>query len=1032
MVYHLHSDRSISDSCTSFEDYIDKAEQLRQTAIAFTEHGNIYNWIEKKLYCENHGLKYIHGIECYLTESLEEKVRDNYHTILLAKNYEGVKEINMLVDISTTPPHTYYKPRITFEEFLSISPNVICISACLASPLARLSPDTEIFDKLCRRYDYFEVQPHVRSESQKQYNKRLISLSRLYNKPLIAGTDTHSLNQYKAECRKMRMLAKDMKFAEEDEFDLTYKSREELEQMFRGQGVLTEDQIQAALDNTVVMANSVEAFELDTSFKYPKLYDDEEQVLRETLKQKYREKVKQGIIQKDPAYSENVREELRVFKKIGMIGFMLFMSKLITWCWENNIPTSFCRGSVGGSTIAYLLDIIDLNPVKWHTIFSRFANEDRKEIGDIDIDLPPTKRALVYDHIIQEFGEDYTAYILSLGTVSDKGVIDEIGRGLNTQWTRHSTEPSPYSLQAIDAIKSEYESDPEGAKAAHPDVFYYFDGMLDTVVSQSMHPAGIIVSPVSLPDNYGTFHADGKRILSINMEEVHEVSLVKYDLLGLKNVEIISDTCSFAHIPYPKSHTLNWEDADVWQDMLTSKVGLFQFESQFAFDYLKRYKPTRINDLSLLSAALRPSGESYRDRLIAGEVNKNPSALIDDMLKANNGFLVFQEDIIRFLQEICGLSGSEADNIRRAIGRKQKDRLDAALPQILEGYCSKSDKPRAVAEQEARAFLQIIEDSASYSFGYNHSTGYSMVTYACAYLRYYYPAQFIAAYLNNAKGQEDINSGTELAKTKGVEIRPIQFPFSGAKYLPDAQENVIYKGLASIKYIGNDLADALYEIGQNAPHTFLDMMKVSPCDSRQMRILITLNFFRMYGKRGNLMKQLELFESYYARKSGVWTPRKMFRKDAIPETWREFFFLHSDETEKQVQVWDMDGLFEDIASTFPDDDLPVADIIAAQSEYLGYIEDVFPEMAGCYYVEDVNAKYSPRFRLYGLADGETVTAKASRRDYQFCPVSKGNIIYVHGFQQKQKRIKDGEEWRVVPGEFETWMNGYSLREHMAD
>ena len=162
---------------------------------------------------------------------------------------------------------------------------------------------------------------------------------------------------------------------------------------------------------------------------------------------------------------------------------------------------------------------------------------------------------------------------------------------------------------------------------------------------------------------------------------------------------------------------MNWDDPLVWQDMLVSKVGLFQFESDFAFDCLKRYKPQRVNDLSLLSAALRPSGESYRDRLIAREVNKNPSALIDDLLKENNGFLVFQEDTIRFLQEICGFSGSEADNIRRAIGRKQKDRLDAAMPQILDGYCSKSDKPKDVAEKEAKAFLQIIEDSASYQFG---------------------------------------------------------------------------------------------------------------------------------------------------------------------------------------------------------------------------------------------------------------------------------------------------------------------------
>ncbi|HAU86407.1 MAG TPA: hypothetical protein DCW90_13200, partial [Lachnospiraceae bacterium] len=170
-------------------------------------------------------------------------------------------------------------------------------------------------------------------------------------------------------------------------------------------------------------------------------------------------------------------------------------------------------------------------------------------------------------------------------------------------------------------------------------------------------------------------------------------------------------------------------------------------ESKFAFDSLKKFHCHQVNDLSLVNASIRPSGESYRDRLLAHEPNKNPSELIDELLAGNHGYLVFQEDVIAFLQNICGLSGSEADNVRRAIGRKQMDRLQAALPQILEGYCNKSSKPRGEAEKEAKTFLQIIEDSSNYMFGYNHSTGYSMLGYMCGYLRYYYPREFITAYL---------------------------------------------------------------------------------------------------------------------------------------------------------------------------------------------------------------------------------------------------------------------------------------------
>lgn len=650
--YHLHTELSLLDSCTNFKLYVDKAVELNQKAICFTEHGNIYNWIEKKIYANKKGLKYLHGVEIYLTKTLDEKIRDNYHTILIAKNYSGVQEINKLIDTSTQDDHFYYKPRITFDEFKNISNNVIKISACLASPLNRLRDES-----LICYYDYLEIQPHINSDDQKDYNKWLYDMSIKYNKPLIVGTDTHSLNKYKSECRSILQKAKNIVFTNEDEFDLTYKSYDELVNMFIKQDSLPINIVLEAIENTNIMAESVVDFELDTSFKYPKLYDNEEEVLKKRINTMYKDKLKRGIIKKDHRYKEMVNEEMRVFKKIGMIGFMLFMSELVCWCWENGIPVGYCRGSCGGSMIAYLTDIIDVNPLVWNTMFSRFANESRKELGDIDLDISPSQRHLVYKHIIDSFGSDFTSYILAIGTISDKGTIDEIGRALNIP------------LDKVKKIKTDYEDDKDKARKKYPDVFYYFDGLINTAISQSMHPAGIIVSPITLPDNYGTFWSEGKRILCINMEEAHEVSLNKYDILGLKNIEIIKDTCELAGISYPKSHVINWNDKDVWSHITDSPVGIFQFESKYAFKLLKDYHPTEVNSLSLVNASLRPSGESYRDRLIAGETNKNPSELIDRLLAPNRGFLVFQEDTIKFLQQVCGLSGSEADNVRRAIGR---------------------------------------------------------------------------------------------------------------------------------------------------------------------------------------------------------------------------------------------------------------------------------------------------------------------------------------------------------------------------
>lgn len=544
-VYHLHTDYSLVDSCSKFEEYVDAAVAQDMPAIAFTEHGKSLGWVRKKLYCDERGIKYIHGVEIYLTEQLEPKIRDNYHTVLLAKNLDGVRELNRLIGLSSDEQHFYYTNRISFDEFLQISDNIIKTSACLASPLNKLDDSHPRYLELASHYDYLEVQPHI-SDDQKAFNVRLLELSRRIGKPLIAGTDTHNSSAYKAECRKALMKYKDKTFGNEDDFDLTWKTYDELLQMFVEQGALPNEAILQAINNTNVMAASVEDFELDRSIKYPILYGSREEDSRkfdELIARKLEEKLRSGVIsaEQEPAFRSAIAEEVRVFRKLQMDGFMLSMAELLGWCREQGMAIGTARGSVGGSRVAYVIDIIDLNPETWHTVFSRFCNEDREEIGDIDIDVVESDRPAIFQHIINRFGTSHTARVGSYGR--------------------------------------------------------------------------------------------------------------------------------------------------------------------------------SIFDMSLVTACIRPSGASYRDELLARKPHKNPSEIIDNLLSENLGYLIYQEDTIKFLQEICGLSGSQADNIRRAIGRKQKDRLDAAMPDILEGYCSKSPKPRAEAESEAKEFLQIIEDSASYQFG---------------------------------------------------------------------------------------------------------------------------------------------------------------------------------------------------------------------------------------------------------------------------------------------------------------------------
>ena len=383
--YHVHTDYSLLDSCTQYTDYIDKAKECGMSAIAFSEHGKISGWFKKMQYCRKNGLKYIHAVECYLTKELDAKLRDNYHTILIAKNTAGMKELNTVIGKSFDKDHFYYSNRISFDEFLSLSDNILTTSACLASPLNKLEKLDPYYDKLLNRYDYLEIQPHDDDE-QRAFNIDLAFMADKWHKPLIAGTDTHSLNSYKAECRTILMKYKGKSYGNEDHFDLVFKTYEELLYAFEKQNCLPESVYREAIENTNTMANMIEEYDVDTSAKYPILYGSKEadhEKFIERIHTKFQEKIDNGIIPQNQveSFKKAIDEEIRVFTKIGMDGFMLSMSEILDWCHQNGIVTGTARGSVGGSRVAYLIDIIDMNPEDWGTIFSRFANENRIELG---------------------------------------------------------------------------------------------------------------------------------------------------------------------------------------------------------------------------------------------------------------------------------------------------------------------------------------------------------------------------------------------------------------------------------------------------------------------------------------------------------------------------------------------------------------------------------------------------------------------------------------------------------------------------
>lgn len=1049
IMYHCHTELSLLDSCTKYQDYIDLSVQSGSKALSISEHGKPLNWTEKWHACKQAGLKYIHSVEIYLTESLDEKVRDNYHTVLMAKNMDGVLELNRLVSKSCDKEHFYYTNRLTFDEFLNISDNIISTSACLASPLNRLPDEHPRYLELAKKYDFLEVQPHTLPE-QAEYNKRLVKLSKQLGKPLIAGTDTHSSSKYKAECRSVLMSAKHKSYGDEDNCDLSYKTYDELVELFRKQGALSEEEYITAIENTNLLYDMTEEIDLDTSIKYPILYgtrENDSQMFTNTVYRMLDEKLKAGVIPKyqEEAFRTAIEEELRVFRKLNMDGFMLSMSELISWCKQQGMAIGTARGSVGGSRVAYVTDIIDLNPETWHTVFSRFCNEDRVEIGDIDIDCIESDRPAIFQHIIERFGKDKTARVASFGTMQAKGVIDDVGRHLAMQWDKQHNNgdnpfintlydnnsgkaENPWSLPNIARIKNEFDANPERTKNKYPELFYYFDGLIDTKISQSVHPAGMVISPITLDDNFGVFDKEGDNCLLLDMENIHDFTgLAKYDFLILKTVQVIRDTCRYLNMPYPKTHEIDWDDQNVWADMIRNPSGIFQFEGAFAFESLKKFVPKSIFDMSIVTACIRPSGSSYRDVLLARQVHHNPSEMIDELLKDNLGYLIYQEDTIKFLQQICGLSGSESDNIRRAIGRKQKDRLEKAMPSILEGYCSKSPKERSVAEQEAKEFLQVIEDSASYQFGYNHSVAYCLLGYLCAYFRYYHPIEFITSFLNNAANEDDIRSGTEYANRVGITITMPKWGLSKSEYFFDKDKNIIAKGITSIKYMNSHIAEELYDIANSKKHErFIDVLfdidKHSSLNSRQLDILIKIDFFSEFGNQRELLRIVELFSETFKKGQA-----KKIAKDKVDGTPLEQIVskysvgvTRSGIASKSYTILDIMSIMQEAEDAIMDihmddlnDLLKVRNFVDVMG-YVGYVSGREEDRRKLY-VLDVyelvrkrdNKQFGYSIVTKSIGSGIESRFTVFNKVYDTDPIRKGDIIYCQSYDV------DGQYFRLT-------------------
>lgn len=1018
------------------------------TALGFSEHGSVFEWYHKKTAIEAKKMKYIHAAEFYLTETLEEKVRDNYHCVVIARNYEGFLELNRLASaaFNRKDNHFYYTPRISFDELFATSDNILITTACVGGVLGKGSDETQRkflrFLVENRHRCFLEVGHHL-DEKQVNYNRYLYTIHQQSGIPLIAGTDTHALNEAHELGRTILQRAKNVIFEGEDKWDLKFKTYDELVAAYRRQGSLPEAVFMQAIENTNLLADMVESFSLDKGTKYPHIYENPEQVFYDKV---------QKAIETHPYATKNhsveelqtiVDQEFEVYKATKSIDFMLLQSYLREWERENGIESGYGRGSVSGSMIAYLLGITQMDSARFNLNFFRFMNPSRVTNADIDSDYSGRDRAVVKQFLLRDnmgISSIKSAEIITFNTIALKGAIRDVCRALYKDDSRVNY------IQLANEISKEVETREQELRKQYPEVFKYADIVSGTIVSIGTHPSGVLLSDLNIEETVGlcSTSASDYPVSMINMKELDELMYVKLDILGLDNIGVINDTCKALGIERLTPDNTDLDDMDVWRSIRDDTTLIFQWESNSAQAYLKKFMSDatleiakqRVPNFSMLkwmsfgNGLIRPACASFRDSVANGEFYDNGFDELNEFLAPEAGRIAMQETIMQFLVKFCGYSNAESDNVRRGIAKKKG--TEKLIPEIKERFISYTSEHYGLSvekcEEVIGPFIQVILDASDYAFSWNHSDSYSAIGYICGYLRYYHPLEFLTAALNIFGDNLDKTAEiTKYARRVGIQVTMPKWGLSRSEYVFNSEKNVIAKGLTSIKYMSAQLANELYEMSRKKQYTrFVDVLadldRETSCDTRQLDILIKLDFFSEFGNQRELLRITDLFYQTFKRGQA-----KQIKKAIVDGTPLEPIIskyavgvTKSGGVAKSYTLLDVRSILQEAEDALKAVGMPdLSDIDKVRNfydvmGYIGYISGKIEDRPKLYILDifPVSRKKDGKQFGYSVITKSIGSGKESRFTvfnnlYKTDPIRKGDIILCKGFE------RDGQYYKLT-------------------
>ncbi len=844
---HLHTEYSLLDGACRIEKLMKSVKNKGMDTVAITDHGVMYGVVNFYNTAKKYNIKPVIGCEVYVAartrfDKIHEFDSTSSHLVLLCKNEIGYKNLCKIVSSSFTEGF-YYRPRIDHELLKEHNEGLIVLSACLQGELCRYIKDG-LYEKALETakwyksiFDddyYIEIQDHSLPE-QKRINIELIKIAKELDIKVVATNDAHYVEKADANMQKYLLLVGQNKNIDSDDA-LTFETDEFY--------VKTEDEMLSLfpaeyVNNTIEVANKCN-FEFDfNNLKLPAFKLENENHF-EHLKNKCLNGLNLKIENPKKEYFDRLEYELNIINEMGFVDYFLIVADFVNFAKDNNIPVGPGRGSGAASLCAYTIGITDIDPIKYNLLFERFLNPERVSMPDFDIDFCYIRRPEVIKYVIDKYGADHVAQIITFGTLAAKAAVKDIGRAMAIPYSVvdsisklipndiHQTIDN--ALSQSEQLKELYNSDPKIKELL--DLAKEVEGMPRHA---STHAAGVVITDKPVEQYVPLALNDDSAITQYTMTELEQIGLLKMDFLGLRNLTVIDDTVKMIKEFKPgfDINRIDINDQKVYK-MLSKglSLGVFQFESVGMRKTMTQLKPSNLEDLIALLSLYRPGPVKSIPKYI--ENKHNPSKityatpLLEPILNVTYGCIVYQEQVMQIFRTLANYTLGKADIIRRAMAKKKHDVLAKERVNFVNGC-----KANNINEQVADNLFNEISSFSSYAFNKAHAAAYSLVSYRTAYLKCYYPSQYMAALITSVLDRANkVQEYFEECKRLSIKILPPDINRSNYNFAVDNQ-NIRY-GLLAIKGVGRVLVNNLIEERkENGDFTdFYDFCK--RCSSRDL------------------------------------------------------------------------------------------------------------------------------------------------------------------------------------------------------